>query len=224
MPAEYKPQASTSRLDQIMSSLDKAGITYINIKELFSNHKNDNYKLYWKTDSHWTDYGAYLVYKELFDHISKKFPAATPRAFSEFDWVEDYYVGGDMSYYLEYYFGYYTPDLLMKEYNVLRKPKFTMPNAIRGIKRYQSDKILTFDQSIMTAKKVLQTSRSNLPSAIVMRDSYSTQMYDILAERFNTTVYQSMWSFSINYQDIGKYDPDYLIYIIVERNLDAVFN
>ena len=177
-----------------MDALDKAGVTYINLKKLFNEHKNDGYKLYWKTDSHWTDYGAFLAYRELFNHISTKFPAATPRTFEEFNWIEDYYVGGDVSYYLEYYDGTYRSNLPMKEYNVLRTPKFNMPSQIKNIKRYVSDKILTFNAANVQYWNLIDTNRPNLPSAVVMRDSYSTQMYDILAERFDVTCYKDMWS------------------------------
>jgi len=224
MPTEYKQNGSVSRLDQVMDALNKAGIKYIDLKSLFTAHKNDKYKLYWKTDSHWTDYGAFLAYNELFSYISEKYPDAAPRAFDEFDWIEDYYVGGDMSYYLEYYMGYYTDSLLMKEYNIRREAKFVMPTQISSINRYVSNKILTYDKDTMPAKTIINTNRGTLPTAIVMRDSYSTQLYDILAERFNLTCYEPMWSFSINSNDMAKYNPDYIIYIIVERNLDSVFS
>jgi hypothetical protein len=49
-------------------------------------------------------------------------------------------------------------------------------------------------------------------------------MYDILAEGFDRTYYEPMWSFTYSERDISRYNPDYLIYIIVERNLDSVFN
>ena len=78
--------------------LEDVGVHTFDLTALFEAHKNDEYKLYWKTDSHWTDYGAYLAYEALFDYISEAFPAAAPRQFSEFTWQEDYYYGGDISH------------------------------------------------------------------------------------------------------------------------------
>ena len=220
MPSDYVRQSETSRLDQVMKAINDAGVKCIDVRSLFNEHKNDEYKLYWKTDSHWTDYGAFLVYTELFNYISEKYPASAPHPFEDFNWVEDYYYGGDMSYYLEYYGG----DMPMKEYNVLRKPKYEMPKAITSVRRYNGSKELTYDQDTMPAKKTIKTNRPDLPNAYVMRDSYSTQMYDILADGFNNTYFQGMWGFSYNKSDIESCDADYVIYIIVERNLDNVFN
>ena len=133
-------------------------------------------------------------------------------------------MGGDVSYYLEYYDGTYRSNLPMKEYNVLRTPKFNMPSQIKNIKRYVSDKILTFNAANVQYWNLIDTNRPNLPSAVVMRDSYSTQMYDILAERFDVTCYKDMWSITTNPYDgdISYYKPDYVIYIIVERNLNLL--
>ncbi len=220
MPADYVRQSETSRLDQVMTAINNAGVKCIDVRALFNEHKNDEYKLYWKTDSHWTDYGAFLVYTELFNYIAETHPECAPHPFEDFDWVEDYYYGGDMSYYLEYYGG----DMPMKEYNVLRKPRYEMPKAITSVRRYNGAKELTYDQNTMPAKKTISTNRPELPNAYVLRDSYSTQMYDILADGFNNTYFQGMWGFSYNKTDIENCKADYVIYIIVERNLDNVFN
>lgn len=222
MPEKYvqKQNGNISRLDQVMGAFEAAGITYINVKALFEKHKNDEYKLYWKTDSHWSEYGAFLVYTELFDYISKKYPEAKPHGFDEYEWLSDFYYGGDMSYYLEYYGG----NMPMKEYNVLRKPKYTLPSSIQRINRYVSDKQLTYDQNIMPNAHTITTNRPELPSAIVMRDSYSTQLFDILAGNLNKTVYRPMWSFTFNQNEVKSNNADYVIYILTERNLDSVFN
>ena len=210
MPDVYAEQQNgdVSKYDQLMEVLENAGVTYINVKELFAQHKDDGYKLYWKTDSHWSEYGAYLVYKELFDHISQKFPQSSPRAFDEFEWKEGTFRGGDMAYYLEY------DDEVMSEYNVARIPLFDMPRSISQVRRYVSESKLTYDSDTMPAARTISTG---------MRDSYSTQIYDILAERFDKTVYKSMWSFSFNAQEVKSAGVDYVIYILTERNIGSAF-
>jgi hypothetical protein len=219
MPDVYAEQQNgdVSKYDQLMEVLENAGVTYINVKELFAQHKDDGYKLYWKTDSHWSEYGAYLVYKELFDHISQKFPQSSPRAFDEFEWKEGTFRGGDMAYYLEY------DDEVMSEYNVARIPLFDMPRSISQVRRYVSESKLTYDSDTMPAARTINTGRAELPSAMVLRDSYSTQIYDILAERFDKTVYKSMWSFSFNAQEVKSSGVDYVIYILTERNIGSAF-
>ena len=231
MPSEYKPQDKLSRLEQVTTLLEDVGIHTFDLTALFEAHKNDEYKLYWKTDSHWTDYGAYLAYEALFDYISEAFPAAAPRQFSEFAWQEDYYYGGDISHYLEYYNVnnvkngvYYGSTPLMREYNVLRVPAFSVPSQIlRSVDRYKTDHILTYDIAAVQYGKTIQTNRPELPSAIIHRDSYSGPMYDILAERLDTTVYKSMWDYTVNLSQIKQMQPDYIIYLVAERNIGEVF-
>lgn len=226
MPDSYVPKSGPSRLEQVTDAIGKAGIKVIDLRKAFAAHKNDEYKLYWKTDSHWTDYGAYIAYKELFDYISKKHPECKPRDFDEFNWVEDDYLGGDMAMYLEYFGsnGYNESNTPMKEHNVLRVPKFDMPRSISSIERYVGGKRLTYNTMTVQHPNNISTNRSELPSALIMRDSYSTQLFDIVAERFNNTWYKGMWDYSFMNREIQQKQPDYIIYILVERNLDSVFS
>ena len=226
MPSDYVPQNRDSRLEQVTEAITNAGIKVIDLRPVFEEHKNDEYKLYWKTDSHWNDYGSFIAYTELFDYISEKHPECAPRSFDEFNWAEDYYLGGDIATYLEYYGidGYAYNDTPMREYNVLRTPKFEMPEVISSVRRYVSDRRLTYDPSTVQNQRTIQTNRPGLPSAIVMRDSYSSQLYDILAERFDTTWYKSMWDFTFSNSEMKQKKPDYIIYILVERNIDSIFS
>ena len=122
-----------------------------------------------------------------------------------------------MAYYLEY------DDEVMSEYNVSRIPGFEMPRSISQVRRYVSENKLTYDSDTMPAARTINTGRAELPSAMVLRDSYSTQIYDILAERFDKTVYKSMWSFSFNAREVTDSGVDYVIYILTERNIGSAF-
>lgn len=119
---------------------------------------------------------------------------------------------------------YYGSTPLMREYNVLRVPAFSVPSQIlRSVDRYKTDHILTYDIAAVQYGKTIQTNRPELPSAIIHRDSYSGQMYDILAERLDTTVYKSMWDYTVNLSQIKQMQPDYIIYLVAERNIGEVF-
>ena len=80
LPEEYKSTAaSQTNLDLVVDAINASGATAIDLKAIFEEHKNDELPLYYSLDSHWADYGAYVAYDALFDHISKKFPDAAPR-------------------------------------------------------------------------------------------------------------------------------------------------
>lgn len=217
VPEDYRKGSGKSRLEQVNEALETAGAKVINLLEVFDNHKDDEYKTYWKTDSHWTDYGAFVAYTELFNYIKQKFPEAAPRKPIEFNFKADFYNGGDMIYYIM------MDQNVAKEYNWHRLPKFELNKDIKSISRYRAENYLMYSEDI-TPEIVFETGRNKLPNLYVMRDSYSAQIFDILADRGNKTVYKSMWSFTFNINDIKRHSPDYIVYILSEWNIDAVIS
>ncbi len=217
VPEQYKQTEEKSRLDLVSEALTAGGATVIDLKSLFNEHKNDEMPLYFKLDSHWSDYGAFLAYTELFNHISEKFPDAKPHDISEFNWKGDYYESGDMCYYLG------LSRFPIQEYSYYRTFNIPAPETVTYIPRYESSESLSYSEDV-TYEKVVYTNNKKLPSAIVIRDSYSTQMYDILAERMKRTYYLGMWNYAWNKYKMESEKPDYVIYIVAEWNLDAILN
>ena len=217
VPEQYKQTEGKSKLDLISEALTAGGATVIDLKTAFNEHKNDEMPLYFKLDSHWSDYGAFVAYTELFNHISKTFPEAKPHGIDEFNWRSDYYKSGDMAYYLG------LSRYGIKEYSYYRTFNFPVPKAVTLVNRYTSEQSLTYSDDV-TYERTIYTGDKTLPSAIVMRDSYSTQMYDILAERMNKTHYSGMWNYIWDNSRIKSVKPDYVIYIVAEWNLDSILN
>ena len=215
VPSNYKPATGDTKLDKAMAAIERGGGTVINLKSIFQAHKNDEMPLYYKLDSHWSDYGAYVAYNALFTHIAEKFPEAAPRPVSDFNWNEGYYNSGDMAYYLA------MSQSKIKEYSYYRTFKDKVPASVTAFNRYDSATSLTYSDE-MTYENTIVTGNNKLPNCIVMRDSYSTQMYDILAERMNRTVYRGMWGYGWDNWLINSEKPDYVIYLLAEWNLDSI--
>ncbi len=215
VPEDYPQGTKKSRLEQVNKALEDAGATVINLLDVYKEHKEDEYKIYWGTDSHWTDYSAFIAYTELFNHISDRFPAAAPRKEIEFDFIGDYYNGGDMIYYMM------MDQNIMQEYCHYRKPRFSLNSDIASVPRYRAENYLMYSENT-AAERVFHTGQSGMPNLYVMRDSFGAHIYDILADRSNTTVYKSMWAFTYNIGDIKQYSPDYIIYIMSEWNIDNI--
>ncbi|MDD4421686.1 MAG: hypothetical protein PHD46_01475 [Eubacteriales bacterium] len=216
VPEDYAKGTGESKLEQVNNALEAGGATVIDLLDVFSEHKDDEYKLYWKTDSHWTDYGAYIAYNALFDYISGEFPGAAPRPVEDFDFAEDYYNGGDMIFYMM------MDQDKVKEFNYYRTPAFDMNSEIAEVKRYRAPNYLMYDEGGMVPERQFSTGNKALPDFLLMRDSYSTQIYDILADRGNNTLYKSMWNYAFNISEITEVAPDYIIYILAEWNIDSI--
>ncbi len=215
VPEQYKPASGPTRLDKTMDALEAGGATVIDLKALFAEHKNDEMPLYYKLDSHWADYGAYVAYDALFDHISEKFPDAKPREIDEFNWNPGYYQSGDMTYYLQ------MSQAKVQEYAYYRTFDFSVSASILSVPRYRSSQMLCYSDEV-TWENTIKTFRDTLPNITVMRDSYSTQIYDIIAERANNTYYRGMWDYTWDINSLTYQNPDYVVYIVAEWNIDSI--
>ena len=79
MPDRYERSAEDyTLLDQFRAAAESAGAIVLDLYPVMEEHKNDEFKLYHKTDSHWTDYGAYWGYHTLMTEIAKTYPDAAP--------------------------------------------------------------------------------------------------------------------------------------------------
>lgn len=214
VPEDYPKGSGEGRLDQVTKALSNAGATVIDMRNTFNQHKHDEMPLYYHLDSHWADYGAYLAYVELFEHISEKFPEATPRGMDEFTWTADYYTSADAMLFLS------IPQVQIKEYGYYREIKEGLDSAIKAVPRYRGMQLIYSED---TCNEILfNTKRSQLPSCIVFRDSYSAGIYDLIPDRMNRTHYIGMWNYTWNNTYINTEKPDYVIYILAEWNINEV--
>ena len=121
LPEDAEKETYDTLYDQISNALNKSNATFIDMKTVFEQHKDDGYLLYNKTDSHITDYAGYLVYAELMNHIAQKFPAAAPYGLDQFTISEETAVnGGNLASY-----GQLDPSSLKENY-VSVTPNFSL--------------------------------------------------------------------------------------------------
>lgn len=217
VPAEYQ-RAEYTRLDQVSEALTEAGATVIDLRSTFAEHKDDQIPIFYRNDSHWTEYGGYLAYVKLFDYISGKFQYTAPHPYSDFTWTPDYYISGDVTYYLEY------PQEKILEYEWLRTPNYRLPANVAKIKRYKTDTTLAYaGYSAEVSNDILiDNDDEDMPSLYIFRDSFSAQLYDIVSEQTDKCHWKPMWSYSWNIADIKRDKPDYVVYIIAEWTIGEI--
>lgn len=215
VPEKFPPGSGPSKLEQMQEILAEAGAHVIDLEKVFLERKNDALKLYHRYDTHWTDYAGYLAYVELYKYISEKYPAAAPRSFNDFYWQNGYFSGMD----IPYYFGVSSSDVY--EYSVLRSFAFEAPGDIAGFARFSYEGGIgygAYTQGVI-GQNAFVTYNSSLPNIYVIRNSYSGQMMDIMAERSNVSVFAPMFSYDINIDEIRQLSPDYVIILVSEWDL-----
>lgn len=215
IPEKLGTAAETTRLDQIQELFEEAGAHVVDLKEVFAEHKEDSLELYAHADSHWTDYAGYLAYVELFNYISEEFPEAAPRKFDEFSWNRGYFNNEDMPYYMG------VNSWIFEDYSFRRDFNFEASGDLKNFQRFSIDSSVaygSYTQDVLGYSQ-LHTGNEALPDIYVVRNSYSGQMIDIMAERSNVATFRQMFDYSLDINDIAAIQPDYVILVISEWDL-----
>ena len=217
VPDEYKQGSGKTRRQLMMEALEDSGAIVIDLEETFNAHKNDRQTIFYKTDSHWTEYGAFLAYTELFDIIDDDFPLSSPLAYNDFEWIEGLYKTGDMLNYLHMTSPVYLKpgfsDADCLEYCFFR----TEANNVTGVQRRRFEETGVYSEDV-TAKFISDTHRTEYPNILLIRDSYGTQLTDLIAGNANIAYFQQMWDYTFYSSVIENYDIDYVVYVVSEWN------
>lgn len=229
VPDEYKSTPKNRIKDMFTAMATNSGATVIYPLETMKSHANDGvgYQIYQHTDSHWSTYGAYWGTYDLFQHISKKFPAAKPRTVSQMGFYTAELCGGDAFFNFPDNIGFEDPSgdgrtrvTGIKELTTLytlKMPTSTLNQVYRG----NTALYLTKDNE--PSATVINPNGSGLPRAVIMRDSFSKVAYDMVNDRFSEVHWGTFNNYDIPYEYIYSNDPpDYVIYLYSERNLIKV--
>ncbi len=198
-----------SKLDQLLAAFsDTDYVRFIDLKTpLLQAKKTAPYRLYNKTDTHWNELGAYYAYAQIMNHISKRFPAAAPDPLDAFDVYTLDADGGDMVNFLGI-------DLnSVKEHGVYVRAKKGLQSGI------VKDHSMNFANAWFSDMHEFRIDKEGLPTMIMYRDSFSTNLMSFLAEKFSYSRFSTMWEYSEELELYEEIKPDYIIYEFVERNL-----
>lgn len=155
--------------------------------------------LYYKTDTHWNSYGAFIGYQELMKKIKKDFSNITILDMKNCMLTEKNYNGGDLAGMLNVDLKLYQ-DIMYKEFIYDYTYKYLKNEGRNGV--------------IVKSKKSLKV--------LMFRDSFTSAMEPYISESFGDVEY--IWDHNFNnYQNkIITEKPDIVIHEIVERYIDVL--
>ncbi len=173
------------------------------------------HEVYFRTDSHWNDYGAYACYQSVSELLCTWYPHVCARPLSDFtpvaepcpDYITWYY--GDLSCLLGGLTDRYNEDW-----------SFLRPRG--GYHAHKTDEVVRWDErtklgSLLKAYSTEQAD-STLPKALVFHDSFGVRLAPLLSEDFRRAVFIPASSFDPDV--IEREHPDVVIFQIVERKLE----
>jgi len=209
MPERMIPTSSEKRLDQLTSFIERnSNLLLIDARNALSKATDISTYLYYRTDSHWNDVGAFLVAKEIVEQLSESYPSLTPPSLSSFDLVVREKSGGDLAGLLA------LSDVLQEEsvYIVARNPDMVKP-AATGI----AQELIAPDA--LQQPSATEIGDDALPRAVLFIDSFGNALLPYLSSSFSRLL--ALRQYSVDWAVVEKERPDIVIQVIVERQLYA---
>ena len=215
-----KSEKDTTRTEQFENAAIQAGATVIDLYDVLSEHRNDEFKIFHKTDSHWTEYGAYWGYKTLLDYIHKTWNDAEAMPIDgNLEFYKKRIVGGDMMTH-----GGIENNLFHETATFVKwlTPAVSNPNVYLTLYDEPTNQMdFTPVQGRDTVKNRLVKDKK-LPTAMIIRDSFSANCYGYLNNSFSEVYWQDMWDYNFDKNYIKETKPDYYIVLVAERNIENI--
>ena len=193
-----QPQGKKTRLDQVAQALNNSDVDFIDLRFcLQDKKKHTDYPLYYRTDTHWNDLGAFFAYEEILTHLRRTYPGIKQLGLDDFIVRSENNRGtGDMAYFLNL-------QGLMSDTRIqlMPKMKFTaVPVPMTGM-----------------GQIIFQVPNLDLPVLVMFRDSFTTPLIPYLSESFSKSIY--IGGQKINFPVIEREKPAIVICELVERYL-----
>ncbi len=180
--------------------------------KVFNQHKDE--MIYFSTDTHWSELGAYYAYKEMMSYINKDFPKAKAHELSEFSVRIVDCAGGDLSYMLG------ADD--MREETPFLIANFKDTGDVYPVKRGENIGYRVAGINWGLYPKDSYINNSSLPTAYALSDSYGAYFLPFAGMGFShLRLHGANNSTPIDIDEIAKMKPDYIIFNYTDRNIDG---
>lgn len=184
------------------------GVDFIDLRPVLLEAKA-THRVYHRTDTHWNQLGAFFGARAILKRVSARFPQVSEPSLESFEVrkvVDEY--GGNLSSLLSIY--------------GLRFPEERYALAPRdGFVARPTEGTPPIDPSWDGHRKkrlVMETGRSELPTAVMVHDSFGYALMPVIAEHFERIVFLHS-SGSLDFSAIDAESPDLVIALFVEAKL-----
>ncbi len=189
MPYNYVKVSEKGNADKILEQLKN-----VNTIDLFSLFHNQSEELYHKLDSHWNNKGAYLVFQEMMENLSKetdKYADVSVERRKDF--------AGDLYKMLN-------PSGKEKDWNYY----YSLDNQYHYLTRTRS-----VEQSYIETENTREDG-----SLLMFRDSFGNALLPFLANVYKNAVFDKNIPYDLRKMD--AYQADTVVIEIAERNLSLL--
>lgn len=199
-----------SKYDQLKTYLEEnTEIQIIDLKDALISKKSAGL-LYYKTDPHWNDLGAFYAYQTIVERIQEDFPGIIPLKKENFTIRFDTIDGKVLARMLN------MADEFM-DVEAKLTPLISMKAKYGQKKNYPIPADFPYKGEYEMVRMVPGSAQ---PKALIIRDSFTNAMKIYFDETFSTTVYLwDEWKYRLNKEIVENEKPDLVLFIVVEKNL-----
>lgn len=191
-----------SRTDQIVTAITDLGVA-IDVRQSLLDAKRE-VRVFQKTDTHWNQRGAYIGYRTIIDALRLQVPSIPPpKPLSEFTQQTRKIPGMDLA-------------AMMGLSRVLGEEDLRLaPTAGRRyvVREPKGNIVEAGEPRIVT-----EIPGSDLPRAVVFRDSFTSAMAPYFSEHFSRVVY--LWRNDFSVEEIEREHPDVVLQEMVARHVE----
>jgi hypothetical protein len=201
LPGTLTRLQPTSRMDQVLNAVSDTAAA-VDVRPALDRGKRHE-RLFHLTDTHWNDRGAFLAYQLIIQAVHNQNPRV-PEAWRRTDFVaESHEVRGmDLARMMGLSHVLSETDLRL----VPKRPRQAVVlEPVGGVASAEAGRIVT------------EIPGSNLPRAVIIRDSFTSRLAPFLAEHFSRAVF--LWQNDFDADAIRRERADVVIQEIVGRHL-----
>jgi len=207
LPDRFNRVSPISRTDQLVTALDAAGVEVLDLRPAMAGVK-DKALAYYRTDTHWTTFGAFAGYVAIMKRLAEWFPSFAPDIRGDFDITLAPGLNGGLAAMLA------LGDIFPED-----RVTFTPRTPRRAVEQANA----VAPPSLFQPTVVMETGDPSLPTAVVFRDSFAHELIPFLSEHFSRVVY--LWPYPSTPRETRVFDraaiealkPDLVIDEFVER-------
>jgi hypothetical protein len=209
IPEEIKKLGAVSRLDKLVALLRESDSQLVLDLRPALQAGRQNKQIYYKTDTHWNDLGAYIAYKEIMNRVSLTDPDLRPLELSGFTIRESKPTVMDLSRIIG--------------------TDFLVESKISLIHRFGTDAFMQYGVTSDGKSLIRSWAKSNGQNRTLLmyHDSFGISLLSLLQYHFREATYILVGLEALDTSWIDKYNPDFVVIEIVERNvgfLDTYFS
>lgn len=203
LPESLQGYTGASRFDGLLAALAVGtDVPVIDTRQTVIDEKA-NHTVFFKTDTHWNEYGAFVGYTQLINRIAEDYPNVRVitrddcTVTEDTDWRE-----GDMAEFIG-------QEDILKDTEVI----FTVNGS--SLVRLETKYPETSQDPKRSIIQLVNPDHPELPSAVVFRDSFCRMLYPMLADSFSKVTF--VWTTSVLDYVVQGEKPDLVIMEYVER-------